>query len=234
MCGRYTLTNPGTIVAGFLGVDESIELSPRFNIAPTQDAPVARARMDAPGRELALLHWGLVPGWAKDPTIGNRMINARIETAADKPAFRSAFRRRRCLVAADGFYEWAKRPGGKQPFHIRRPDRGLLAFAGLWEHWEKDPDHPVESFTILTTDAEGVAREIHERMPVIVPEDDFDAWLDPDQQDADAIMRRLHDRQRVPLEAIAVSRVVNNPANDGPECLKPVATNDPHTNARAD
>jgi putative SOS response-associated peptidase YedK len=222
MCGRYTLTNPGTIVADFLGVEEALQMQPRYNIAPTQDAPVARARGESDGRELVLLHWGLIPGWAKDPTIGNRMINARMETVADKPAFRAAFRRRRCLVAADGFYEWAKRPGGKQPFHIRRADRGPIAFAGLWEHWEKGSEGPLESFTILTTDAKGVAREIHDRMPVLLPPEDFASWLDPGLQDADELQRLLAERQRVPLEAVAVSRTVNNPANDGPDCLQPI------------
>lgn len=237
MCGRYSLTSPGELVAELFGLDDVPELEPRYNVAPTQEAAVVRVLSekdaaaagrpgDAGRRTLGLLHWGLIPSWADDPGIGNRMINARAETAADKPAFRGAFERRRCLVATDGFYEWRKEGGGKQPYRIRREDRAPFALAGLWDRWWQAPGQPVDSFTILTVDAApGIAR-IHDRMPAVLPAAAFDAWLDPAGHDRERLAGLLRPRDEG-LTADRVSKTVNNPRNDVPECIEPLAEDGP-------
>jgi putative SOS response-associated peptidase YedK len=166
------------------------------------------------------MRWGLVPSWAEDPSIGNRMINARSETAAGKPSFRAAMKSRRCLVPADGFYEWKVVDGGKQPMHVRRRDRAVFAFAGLWEVWTKGAE-PLETFTILTTGPNDVLRPIHDRMPVILAKDDWPLWLDPDGKDAAAVAPLLRPCPGDGWEAVPVSRFVNNPRNEGPGCLEP-------------
>jgi putative SOS response-associated peptidase YedK len=228
MCGRYTLTDPGDVVADLFGLDSLPELAPRYNIAPTQDAPVVRAREEAAdGRRLDLLRWGLVPFWAKDPSIGNRLINARSETAADKPSFRDGFKKRRCLVVTDGFYEWKKEGGAKQPYWIHFPDRRPFAFAGLWSRWdgskERAVDQPLETFTILTRDAHPDIADVHPRMPVILAPDDYAPWLDPGLTDK-ADVRSIVERSTGDGLALRrVSRRVNNPANDVPEVLQEMA-----------
>jgi putative SOS response-associated peptidase YedK len=186
MCGRYFLITPGDELKGQFGFVEQPNLAPRYNIAPTQEAPVLRQRREPAGeRTLQNLRWGLVPPWATDLKIGAQMINARAETALDKPAFRNAFRRRRCLVPADGFYEWRQEGKEKRPYLIARRDGAPFAFAGLWERWtpkEPTPGAPafVDSFTILTTTANALLRSLHERMPVILPREAHARWLDPD------------------------------------------------------
>src|SRR5262245_35107324 len=175
MCGRFTLATSRAQLADLFRLAGGPELPLRYNIAPTQPVPVVRAAGD--GRALALARWGLIPRWATDPAIGNRLINARSETVAEKPSFRDAFRKRRCLIPATGFYEWAKTAGGKQPYHFRLLDGRPFAFAGLWERWDRGGE-PVESCTILTTAANAVVRPVHERMPVILPAEAFAAWLD--------------------------------------------------------
>ncbi|HEX2253704.1 MAG TPA: SOS response-associated peptidase [Thermoanaerobaculia bacterium] len=226
MCGRYTLTTPGEVLADLFELAEVPQLVPRFNIAPTQVAPVVRvveevtpAAEEATGpRRLDLLRWGLVPYWAEDPSIGNRMINARAETVATKPAYRSSFRRQRCLVVADGFYEWKKEGGGKQPYWIHRDDGAPVAFAGLWSRWAKGGE-PLETFTILTRDATGAAAEIHHRMPVVLAREDWPLWLDPavgEREPLEAVLAR----EPASLALRRVSRRVNSPANDNPECLE--------------
>ena len=223
MCGRFTLLPSDEDLVRFFGLDEAAALVPRYNIAPTQDVAVVRIPPDvAPGRRrLDLLRWGLIPSWAKDPSVGNRMINARSETAATKPSFRSAFRRRRCLLPASGFFEWRKEAAGKQPYYILRKDEGLLAFAGLWERWISKDGEVVESCTILTTEANQTLRPLHDRMPVILDPEDFDLWLDPNTSGDP----RLHALQRPyaedALKLRRVSKVVGNARNDVPACIEP-------------
>ena len=173
MCGRFTLRKPAGEVAEAFDVPEVFEYPPRFNIAPTQDVPVIRLAADRAVRDLGLLHWGLIPSWAADPAMGNRMINARAETVATKPAFRHAFKAKRCLVVADAFYEWRKLDGRKQPYLIHLRDDRPFAFAGLWERWDRGGE-PIESCTIITTEANELMTPIHDRMPVIVPRSAFD------------------------------------------------------------
>ena len=230
MCGRYTLVAPGEEVARRFGLPSAPHVSPRYNVAPTQQVPIVRAAAgpgDAPGggRELAMVRWGLVPFFAKDPAIGNRMINARAETVAVKPAFRAAFQRRRCLAPATGFYEWLKQGKHKQPFLLRLTGGGLFAIAALFERWkpkdEGDDVAPLESMALLTCAPNALAATVHDRMPLILPEAAWAAWLDP------ATPRAALDALLVPypegdMEAFPVSQVVNSPAHDVPECLAPL------------
>jgi putative SOS response-associated peptidase YedK len=175
-------------------------------------------------RQLVALRCGLIPHWADDPKIGYRMINARAEPAAEKPAFRSAFRSRRCLVAANGFYEWQKRDGQKQPFYIRLKDSAAFAFTGLWEKWESPESKAVETCAILTTDANEVVRPIHDRMPVIIGPNDFDRWLDPDQKDPAKVEGLLRPYPVEAMLAYPVSRLVNDPKHEDHACLEPQET----------
>jgi putative SOS response-associated peptidase YedK len=192
---------------------------PRYNAAPTQRMPVVRIVDDK--RELALLRWGLIPSWAKDPKIGNSLINARGETVAEKPAFRSAFKARRCLVLVDGFYEWRKLPGGgKQPYRITMADGSPFAFAGLWERWDKG-DEPLETFTIITTTANELVVPIHDRMPVILDPADYDAWLEsPDTAIPMALIQPYPARR---MSAYPVSTRVNSPRNDDAAVIERVS-----------
>ena len=234
MCGRYTLTTPSELIADVFGVDPAIELSPRYNIAPTQSVPVVRAQRTQ-DRQLDLLRWGLIPSWARDPAIGNRMINARAETAAEKPSFRSAFRNRRCLVVTDGFYEWKRLAGSraKQPCWIHRTDGAPFAFAGLWESWQPSSDSgdggarqrttAVESFTIITTTPNDLMKPIHDRMPVILPAESWDTWLDADNTDTDGLQALLRPSRETGFEARKVGTHVNSPRNDDPGCIAPPA-----------
>lgn len=196
-------------------------LQPRFNIAPTQ--PVAVVRFGPGARQLAWLKWGLVPSWARDASIGNRLINARAESVADKPAFRTAFRRRRCLVLADGFYEWRRSGAKKQPFFIRLRDDRPFAFAGLWESWEGADHSSLETCTILTTGPNELMKPIHDRMPVILASDDYEHWLDPAVQEPEQLAPLLRPYPSDAMLALAVGTHVNNPRNDGPECIVPAA-----------
>ncbi len=222
MCGRFTLRAPASVIAEQFSLFEVPWLKPRFNIAPTQPVPVVRMtpRQAAPQRQFVFLHWGLVPSWAKDSTIGNRMINARAETAADKPAFRTALRRRRCLIVADGFYEWQAAGKRRQPMFIHIRDDRPLAFAGLWESWEGADHSALESCTILTTAANDLVRPIHDRMPVIVAPADYAGWLDPAVQSPEPILPLLRPYPGELMEAYAVSTRVNSPAQDDQRCLE--------------
>jgi putative SOS response-associated peptidase YedK len=223
MCGRYAFFSPAEAVRRTFMLDDVPGLEPRYNVAPTQDVACARAGEEG-ARAFAMLHWGLVPKWAKERAIGNRMINARSETLAEKPSFREAFRKRRCLVLADGWYEWQVAAGGKQPWFIHRKDARPFAFAGLWERW-KDPANgaPLESCTIVTTDASESIRKIHERMPVVLAETDWDRWLDTAFSDTDTLAGLLAPFDPKALEAWPVSREVNAPRNQGPELIEPSA-----------
>lgn len=220
MCGRYAFYSPAEAVRRTFALDDLPELEPRYNIAPTQSVPAIRAG-EGGGRTLAMLHWGLVPKWAKERAVGNRMINARAETIAEKPAYRDAFRKRRCLVAADGWYEWQSAPGGKKPWFIRLRDGGPIGFAGLWERWKDPADGSLlESCTIVTTDASASIRKIHDRMPVVLPEREWDRWLDPAYSDAGMLAPDLRPYDPKALIFWPVSRLVNAPKNQGPKLIE--------------
>jgi putative SOS response-associated peptidase YedK len=220
MCGRYTFTVwPKRLATHFLVPEAELPFGPRYNVAPTQELPIIRQPVDG-GRVLAFARWGLIPSWAKDAKIGNRLINARGETVATMPSFRSAFKARRCLVPADGFYEWHKlASGGKQPFYLHFGDRRPFAFAGLWEHWQSPDGELVDSYTILTTGANAVMKPIHDRMPVILDPADYDRWLDPTRHQADALAPLLRPYEGDGLIATPVGTFVNNPRHEGAECL---------------
>jgi putative SOS response-associated peptidase YedK len=222
MCGRFTLSAPAEVVAELFELAETPVLAPRFNIAPTQPAPVVLWDGEAGQRRLEAFHWGLIPSWAKDPAIGNRMINARAETAATKPAFRSAFRDRRCLVLADGFYEWQKVERAKRPFYFRMRDGRPFAFAGLWERWDGPDGETIDSCTILTTEPNEVVRAVHDRMPVILARKECPVWLDPQNREVDKLQSLLQPCPPEQMEAYPVSKRVNNPANEGPGCVAPL------------
>ncbi len=220
MCGRFTLATDGAQLAAQFALPEPPQLGPRYNIAPTQSVAVVRSA--AVGRELVLMRWGLVPMWAKDPSIGSRMINARAETAAEKPAFRTALRQRRCLLPADGFYEWQATPDGKQPFYFHMADAAPFALAGLWERWKSPAGAPLESCTILTTEANDLLCPFHDRMPVIVAPADYARWLDPALRDPEAVHDLLAPYDADSMAAHPVSRDVNRVANDGPQLVAPL------------
>lgn len=221
MCGRFALIVSGEVVAEQFGLAETPFLAPRYNIAPTQ--PVAAVRLAYSGqRELAHFHWGLIPSWAKDPSMSARMINARSETVTDKPAFRAAFKRRRCLIPASGFYEWQKQGSGKQPMFIQAQDGGLLALAGLWETWHAPDGGEIDSCTILTTGPNEMMAPIHNRMPVIIEPADYGLWLDPGDRPEDG----LHLLRPYPADKMRfypVSTFVNNARNEGDQCIQPLA-----------
>ena len=220
MCGRYTLASPTERLAEEFGVDaSSIELAPNYNVAPTQK--VAAVLEDGGRRRLEVLRWGLIPPWADDPGIGSRMINARSETAPGKPSFRRAFRERRCLIPADGFYEWQRTNGAKQPYYIHMEDGRPFAFAGLWESWSKG-EGEIRTCTILTTGANALVGEVHDRMPVILAHDAYDVWLDP-ASERDELTGLLAPYPEDEMEAYPVSRFVNSPSNNNPRCIEPAA-----------
>ena len=220
MCGRYTLRTPIDILAkGFEIEKYPSSITPNYNVAPTQE--VAAVVEEDDKRKLEMLHWGLIPSWAKDPAIGNKMINARAETVSEKPSFRKAFKVRRCLILADGFYEWQKTDDGKQPYHIKMQDDSPFAFAGLWETW-KDGEE-IRSCTIITTDANDLMKEIHHRMPVILHPEDYAMWLDSDFDEKDPLTTLLKLYPADAMQAYAVSRRVNKPSNNEPSVLEPAA-----------
>ncbi len=229
MCGRYTLAGPrpgewteARVRTRFPALGEAVELRQRFNVAPTDEvACVTTSREGEPRGEL--LRWGLVPHWAKDPGIGARMINARAETVGEKPAFRDAFARRRCLVVADGFYEWERRgPRARHPFHITRADHAPFAFAGLWATWHGPGDRVLRTCSIVTTRANAAVAELHDRMPVILPPDAEAAWLDP--ATPEPLLQELLAPWAPEQTALReVSRVVNDARHDAPDCLDPPA-----------
>jgi putative SOS response-associated peptidase YedK len=221
MCGRFTLTLPGEVLAEVFGLDEPPELAPRYNIAPSQDvAAIRRVPAGAP-RSLSMLRWGLVPAWQREPRAAALLINARAESLQDKPAFRDAFERRRCLVPADGFYEWRGAANRREAWLIKRSDGRPLAFAGLWEPpVGLEPGH-VGTCAIVTTKPNELMRPIHDRMPVILPEADWAAWLDPDNRSARTLRALLRPCPSEGLTALRVGPTVNNAANETPDCIKP-------------
>jgi putative SOS response-associated peptidase YedK len=222
MCGRYAFFSPAEAVRRVFGVASVPPLEARYNVAPTQPVPVLRER-EPGGREVVLLHWGLVPSWAKERSIGNRMINARAETLPEKPAYRRAFRDRRCLVLADGWYEWQATASGKQPWFIRGRERQPLGLAGLWEAW-RDPGtgEVLESCTIVTRDAPGRLGSIHHRMPAVIRPEGTGAWLDPGQHDTTMLSRWLGEARETDFDAWPVGRAVNDPRHEGAALVEPV------------
>lgn len=222
MCGRFTLTiDPADLQDAFYWVDFSnIDFSPRYNIAPTQPVAVVPNTGE---NKLDFFLWGLIPSWARDPKIGSRLINARSETLAEKPSFRAAYRRRRCLILADGFYEWQKVTGSKTkiPTYIRLKSGAPFAFAGLWEDWHSPDGSQILSCTIITTRPNEVLKPIHSRMPVILPPAAYELWLDPAEKTSGQLQHLLRPYPSEGIEAYPVSRLVNNPRNDSPGCVLP-------------
>jgi putative SOS response-associated peptidase YedK len=222
MCGRFTLFEADKILSKEFGVSNVPPLSPRYNIAPSQPVIAARATSTDCGREIALLRWGLIPSWSKDPAIGNRLINARAETASEKPSFRNAFRRHRCLIPTNGFYEWQRLERGKQPYFVRMRDERLFAFAGLWDRWESPDAGVIETCTILTTAANTVLAPIHDRMPVILPQTDYGRWLDPALLNTDSLAPLLVPFPPEDMLAFPVSSRVNAHTADDERCIAPL------------
>ena len=221
MCGRFTITLDASVVQEELELGEMPKgWIPRYNVAPSQPIPVVTNETD---RKVEWMHWGLIPSWAKDPSIGQRMINARSETLAEKPSFRNAYRRRRCLILADGFYEW-QRPGGKGgpaiPFFFRRKDQRAFAFAGLWEIWQSSLGDELVSATIITCSPNPLVQKVHKRMPVILQDINMWEWLKPNEKNTLQGMLTPYDEGL--MEAYEVGRDVNSPKNDRPEVLIPI------------
>lgn len=231
MCGRYTLYASPSELGEIFRIDAGAipDFPARYNIAPTDPGLIVRASSadGARGREARMLRWGLVPHWVDDPEDFPTLVNARSETVREKASFRDAYRRRRCLVPASGFYEWQKR-NGKQPYYFRRRDGLPLALAGLWEQWEHDGGERLESYTILTTDANDLVEPVHPRMPVVLNEDGGAAWLDPDV-DGDRLAELLRAAPEEGLEAYPVTRKMNSPAFDEPEAVEPLESGRPDT-----
>ncbi len=232
MCGRYRLTAKERYLAEHFGIDdvEDVQWTPRYNIAPTQQVVVIRQDRDQPKRTISLMRWGLIPYWAQDPSFGNRTINAMAETASEKPAFREAMRKRRCLVPADGFFEWKKLSSKrKQPYNIGMLDDSVFAFAGLWDRWRSSSGELVESCSILTTDANSLTKDIHDRMPVILRPEDYDHWLDPGITDPEQVQELLHPFDPRLMKKYPLSSAVSNVNNDGPECVQEVPADETAT-----
>lgn len=222
MCGRFTLITPGEVIAEQFDLAETPQIAPRYNIAPTQPVAAVRFNRDKGSRELVHFYWGLIPSWSKEPDIGSRMINARSETAAEKPSFRTAFKYRRCLIPADGFYEWQKVNGGKQPVRIQMKDERPFAIAGLWEHWQSPDGSEIESCTLLTTTPNNLLKSVHNRMPVILAPEDYELWLDPGAQHPGEVQPLLRPFPAEEMSFYQVSTHVNNPRNEDPECILPL------------
>jgi putative SOS response-associated peptidase YedK len=222
MCGRFTLAATSEDLQDHYSLQELPFVAPRYNIAPTQ--PVAAVRLDERGaRQFTHFQWGLIPSWAKEPSMGAKMINARSETVAEKPAFRAAFKRRRCLIPSTGFYEWQRTNGHKQPMFIHERDDGIISLAGLWEIWQSSDGSVLETCTILTTSPNSLMKPIHDRMPVILDPADYTTWLDSDTP-LDQLQHLLRPVDPIRLAAYPVSTAVNRVQNDSPDCIRPLAS----------
>jgi putative SOS response-associated peptidase YedK len=221
MCGRYSQKHtPQQIAERFEIIDPEFYFEPHYNIAPSQIAPIIIAQEH---RRIVACKWGLVPFWATDPSIGNRTINARAETLIHKPAFKYAIVKRRCLIPADGFYEWQKQEKGpSQPFHIRRPDRGLFAFAGLWAGWTSPEGEQLRTFTIITVEPNDKIRPVHDRMPAILKPEYEAMWLDPSIREPLQVIPLLQSYPDAEIEMYRISRAVNKPENDDPALIEPL------------
>ncbi|MBW4420436.1 MAG: SOS response-associated peptidase [Myxacorys californica WJT36-NPBG1] len=222
MCGRFSLAQSAESIAETFQLSAVPEWQPRYNIAPTQTIPAIVQTLEQQDRTFKTLRWGLIPSWAKDESIGSKLINARAETIAEKPAFRDAFRRRRCLILADGFYEWKTQSGQKQPFYFQLESHRPFAFAGLCEQRGAAGGALLETCTIITTDANQSSATIHHRMPVILDPDEYDRWLDPRVTQTDEL-RSLLDPYSGNLKIYPVDRAVNSPTHDAPDCIQQVA-----------
>jgi putative SOS response-associated peptidase YedK len=216
MCARFTLFTPGNVIAERFHLAQVPGLIPRYNVAPSQLVAVIGSKAGG-GRGLAMFKWGFVPHWAND-TNGPRSVNAKAETIAEKPSFRDAFRERRCLIPADGFYEWRSTPEGKRPLHYRLKGGTPMALAGIWDCW-KGRTEKLFTCAIVTTTANAAVEPVHDRMPVILPEADWERWLDPSESDPARLLPLLRPYPPDQMEAIPVSPVVNNAKHDGPDCL---------------
>ena len=224
MCGRYSLTSPVEAMAGLFLFDERPNLGVRFNIAPTQDVPVIQAGRGG-NRELVMMRWGLVPSWAKEIGSSAPLINARSETVTEKPSFRSAYAKRRCLIPADGFYEWKKGKGKepKQPFRIAFPDDATFAFAGIWERWQDAQGNFVKSCAIMTMKSSDQIADIHHRMPVILKPTNEASWIDSSTEDAGTLQQLLQPYDQTEMDAYEVATLVNSPRNDTVDCIARVS-----------
>jgi len=222
MCGRYRLSRKKQVIEEHFAASGDEDWGPRWNIAPTQPIPVIRQNPREPVRELSLIRWGLIPSWVRDASVAARMINARAETAAAKPAFRDALKSRRCLVPADGFYEWSRTGKAKQPYCFEVNGGELFAFAGLWDRWMDAGGKIVETCSILTTTPNAVTSAVHDRMPVILDPDCYDLWLDPGMRDAAAASEMLKPCDARTMRCYPISTRVNHVANDDEECSAPV------------
>jgi putative SOS response-associated peptidase YedK len=222
MCGRFTrISSLEEILEEFEIAESACDLGPSYNITPTQ--PIAVIQEEGGTRRLVSLRWGLIPSWAKDPAIGHKMINARAETLAQKPSFRTAFKKRRCLIVADGFYEWQKRGTAKVPLYIRLQSGKPFGFAGLYEYWTSPEGEILATCAIITTEANDLMRPIHQRMPVILSKEHHALWLDPTIEDEALLLALLEPFAGDAMEAYEVSRLVNSPQNNSPACLEPVS-----------
>lgn len=220
MCGRFSLTlDILELQEAFPWVDFGFDFKSRYNIAPSQYSPVVPNNTE---KKAQLFRWGLIPPWAKDPKISYKMINARAETLAEKPSYRKAYQQQRCLVLADGFYEWKKEGKSKAPFFIRMKSGLPFAFAGIWEKWQAPNQEIVFSFSVITTKPNSMLASIHQRMPVILPSSAYDLWLDSKIQSSDSLNKVLQPYPSNDMEIIQVSRIVNSPSNDSSECIKPI------------
>ncbi|MEW5724788.1 MAG: SOS response-associated peptidase [Thermodesulfobacteriota bacterium] len=222
MCGRFGSFVSAEDLAAIFQLEAVPPLEPRYNIAPGQPVAVVRPAPDRRGREMVLLAWGLIPGWAKDIRLGARLINARAESAVKKPAFRAALKRRRALVPADGFYEWAKGDRKNRPFWFRVKGGRSFAFAGLWEHWQGRDGEEIESCAILTTTANELVQKIHDRMPVILDSEDYASWLEGEEENLEKKLALLRPYPAGEMESWPVSSYVNNIRHEGPHCLEPL------------
>jgi len=223
MCGRYLLSRRKQVIDDYFAAEASdIEWNPRYNIAPTQNVMTIRQHAKRPARVLSLMRWGLIPSWSKDASIAASMINARSETVLMKPAFKDALRLRRCLIPADGFYEWQRAAKARQPFCFEVKHGDLFAFAGLWDRWTNVNGEIVESCSILTTTPNGVTRDVHDRMPVILQKDDYDLWLDPGMTNVKEACALLKPYPESHMRKYAVSTRVNAVQNDDESCAAPV------------
>ena len=220
MCGRFALTISPTALAKLFQLDDVSSLEARYNIAPSQPVASVVQPEDSSGHILKMFRWGLIPSWAQDPAIGDRMINARSETIAEKPAFRSAYKSHRCLIPADGFFEWQKLNRGKQPYFIHLRDQTPMVFAGLFQCWHAPDESVIESCTILTTAANDLMKPIHDRMPVIIAPDDFPLWLDNATYKPQQLERLLQPFPAEKMTAYPVSTFVNSPRHNTPQCLE--------------
>jgi putative SOS response-associated peptidase YedK len=221
MCGRFDLHLPREAIAGIFGITIVQDIQPRYNIAPTQQVVVIRTYPDAT-RHLDLLKWGLIPSWAKDPSIGSRMINARSETVDVKPAFRTALKHRRCIIPANGFYEWREVSGKKHPLYVKLKSNDLMMFAGLWDHWKSPEGEVIESCTILTTTTNDLIKPLHDRMPVILEPKDIDLWLDHQVADPEQLKPLFKPYFSEHMEMHPVSDLVNSPRNETSDLIKPL------------